>query len=167
MRTEVIDELDALSTHYPRGPRSPDQHMRFLEDYLDDLKDFTNDQVKAACRRWRQSDATKFPTSGQLMNTARSERGRDLGDNTAWRPLTDQEYDALSLDEKIRHQRILASEARGRAKPQFKQIEGSWRAGIHIPGDEMPERWFVERELGRRHDEEAKRLIGYRKANRA
>lgn len=166
MRSEIIDELDALSTHYPRGPRSPDQHMRFLEDYLDDLKDFSLEQVRAACRRWRQSDATKFPHSGQLMGAARAERGRDLGDNTPWGRLTDADYEALSLPEKIRHQRILASEARGRAGPMFHNVDGSWRKGVHLTPQEMPDKHHENRELARRHDEEAKRLMGFLRGNR-
>jgi hypothetical protein len=151
-RAEIIDELEALGQHYMRPVRGPEQQERFLKDYLDDLSEYQISAIKLGCKAWRHSDASKFPTSGQLLrhvraNTATEHRGERA---EPWRPLDDIEYDRLSLRDKIRHQTILGHEAQRKAGPM-------WANGA--PAERPPARqtWVTRAE---NHFAEASRLNG-------
>jgi hypothetical protein len=67
-----------------------------------------------ACRKWRHSGQTKFPTAGLSCPMVRegparpSERAAGV---ERWRELSEAEYQALTVREKIRHHQILAHAA--------------------------------------------------------
>lgn len=153
MRAEIITELEALEIHYFRPVRSPEERQRWLRDYLDDLADFSLDQIRGACIRWRQSGAKKFPNSGELRAGARDViRPSSAPKEGPWRPLTDEEYERLSLSDKIRHQRILAEEAAQRAGPQMRNRRP-------VLAEDMPDRWHMWRARAENHQGEVKRLL--------
>lgn len=153
MRAEIITELEALEVHYFRPVRSPEERQRWLRDYLDDLGEFSIDQIRSACVRWRQSGARKFPNSGELRAFARDVvRPSSAPKEGPWRPLSDEEYERLSLSDKIRPQRILAEEAAQRAGPQMIDRRP-------IPAEEMPDRWHMWRNRSANHQAEVKRLL--------
>lgn len=115
-------------------------------------------------RDYRHSGAVKFPTPGQLLPIVRAKTPlASSGDKPReWTPISDAEYDSLSLREKIRHQRILAHEAYCKAGPMWKTPQGGTTlrrpvAG-HVAERDMPDIWRHWRSIGQRHDAEAKRL---------
>lgn len=147
----IIEEIEALEVHYFRAVRTPQERKRWLQDYLEDLADLDLERLKSACRQWRQTGAKKFPTSGELRRMAPG-RAQQTERLEAWRPLTDEEYDRLSLSDKIRHQRILAEDAAQRAGPQMRNKRPA------LPED-MPDRWHMWRARAEHHQAEVKRLL--------
>lgn len=157
---EIITELRALENHYSfRVVRSPEEQERFLRDYLADLKPYPIEAIEGGCAMWRRTDAKKFPGVGQLLGCVRQcmpQQRRESGAEQVWRPLADDEYAALSLRDKIRHHKILASEARTRAGPM-------WSDGKPVPFEAMPPRYHELREKARNHEAEATRLNEFMK----
>ena len=152
MKRRIIEELEALASHYIRPVRSTGEHERFLADYLNDLSGFPIEAVMKACQDWRKSDASKFPTCGQLLAFARNAMPKGANvNNEAWRPLTDDEYDRLTMAEKIRHRTIMAMEAKTKAGPM-------WRGGYPVGPEDMPESWHTLTAISRGHYEEASRM---------
>ena len=155
MRTEILEELSALQSHYPRTNRTAEEHERWLKDYLDDLGGYSTDAIRYGCREWRKSGARKYPTSGELIALARHHQApRPAMEGGAWRPLEDHEYQALSLTDKIRHHTILGNQAQTKAGPAF-------RHGHAIAAEDMPETWHALRARARDHFAEANRLRGH------
>lgn len=153
MKLEIADEIEALSAHYIRPIRSAEEQSRWLADYLTDLGEFPLASVQSACRRWRQSDATKFPTPGQLraMVRAATPSNQDPTANRPWTPLSDAEYERLTITEKVRHQKLLAMEAGRKAGPM-------WAGGARASVECMPARWHEWKAREANHYEEARRL---------
>lgn len=145
-RGEIIEALEALETHCRAPLMTVDQRTAWMRDWCDDLGEFPIHAIKQGCKSWRHSATSgKFPTAGQLLPLVRANvaQKRPEGDaGKPWRELSDEEYRGLSLEGKIRHQRILSSRAYSNAGPQTK------------PADEMPEAWHMWRQIGRNHDEE-------------
>jgi hypothetical protein len=84
-------------------------------------------------------------------------------DEGPWRPLSEPEYDALSLRAKIRHQLILASDARSKAGPMFRNTQSvmARAGGEHIQASDMPDTWRRWTDIARGHEAEAARLRSY------
>jgi hypothetical protein len=154
--SEIADEIDTLASHFRPPLMDTDTRSRWLQSWCEDLAGFEIAVVRIAFRDWRRSGNTKFPTPGQLLPLIRAEIARfKAGPPTdgakAWEPLSDAEYDALSLNEKIRHHRILASRASGSAGPQ-------WGATGPLPAEQMPTTWHSWKQRARHHLAEAERL---------
>jgi hypothetical protein len=116
-QTEISDELQALSLHYFRMVRSPEDHERWIADYAEALKVYPVEAIRAGCRAWRESAADKFPKVGQLLPYVR-DAAAPKAERTvtrAWEPPTQEEYDALSLREKMRQQSLLGTQAKDTA----------------------------------------------------
>ena len=153
-RTEIMDAIESLALHCRAPLMSVEQRASWIRDWCDDLRGFDIAAIRAATARWRASDNAKFPTPGQLLPLVRGQATaeRDAGAVAApWKPLTYAAYDELTLTEKIRHQRILANQARGKAGPQ-------WRGGKPATPDQMPAAWHAWRQRAQNHDAEARRL---------
>lgn len=150
---EIVDELQALGQHYIRSIRTPEQEERFLRDYLNDLGSYPLSAIKQGCIAWRNSDASKFPTPGQLVAKVRANLPREQREDRPepWRHLTEEEYNRLSLRDKIRHRTILAGELRRKAGPM-------WANGQPVAAEAMPERWHELMSRSHGHYEEAGRL---------
>jgi len=150
-RTEILNEIDALSSHCRVPLMSVEQRTGWMRDWCEDLGQFRIEDIRRAFRDWRQSGNTKFPTPGQVMPILR--RLNDVGAPEAklvsWRELSDPEYAALSLSEKVRHHLILANKAEVAAGPM-------WRHGKHA--SDMPDEWHGQRQRAENHRAEAKRL---------
>lgn len=69
----------------------------------------------------------------------------------AWKEPTQEEYEAQSISEKIRTNKILACEARLRAGPMMKNRRP---AGP----DELPDKWHQWTRVAKHHEAEAKRF---------
>lgn len=129
---DIISELEGLSVHYLRPVRTEAEQARFLVDYVDDLRVYPLDAIKAACARWRRSDATKFPTVGQLLPIVRGCSAQaKASEPKPWAPITDIEYAALSLRDKIRHHECAAYDAQTKVPPM-------WWQGRAVSLEEMP-----------------------------
>ena len=63
---EIAVAYERLANHYPHLRRSRHEAERAIEDWLDDLADIPADLIREACRLWRNSEAERFPTPGQL-----------------------------------------------------------------------------------------------------
>jgi hypothetical protein len=150
-KSEIMEALEALETHCRAPLMAVEQRAAWMRDWCDDLAEFPIHAIQHGCKAWRHSQGvTKFPTPGQLLpliraNVAQRPAGA-VGE--PWRELSDDEYRALSLEDKIRHQRILCTRAYSRAGPQTK------------PADDMPESWHRWRQIGRNHEEEVATLKG-------
>ena len=152
----IIQALTALALHYPKGQRTDREQALWLADYAADLDKFSLPQIARACQDWRRSTARTFPKVGELLDLIRKDLDRPTTKSTAWQPLSDEEYDALGLADKIRHQRILANEARLRGGGNTQRGPN----GIRIPLEPGPrlERFEAEKERADRHTAEAVRL---------
>jgi len=122
-----------------------------LRDYLADLAGFTPEAVEAACGIWRRGGAKKFPLSGELLAAVTAEHGRQTVKIGAWCELSEAEYDALNLADKIRHQKILASMASFKAGPMM-------RKGKHLTPANLPPEWHMGKARAANHHAEARRL---------
>lgn len=57
-----------MALHYWRPDFTPEQARMLIEDYLDDLRGYTPEQVDAACIRYRKEPDSKFfPHTGELL----------------------------------------------------------------------------------------------------
>lgn len=63
---EIATELEALALHYPVLRRTPEEQRIVVRQWAEDLADYPLDLIAEACRQWRNSDAERFPTPGQL-----------------------------------------------------------------------------------------------------
>lgn len=71
-KSEILEEIRALSLHYPRRQLSPKDQLRWLEDYADDMGGYRPMDVRLACAQWRQSEARGMPTPGELITKCRA-----------------------------------------------------------------------------------------------
>jgi len=158
-RTEIATEIEALAVHCRPPLMEAEKRALWLRDWCEDLAKFPIGAVRVACRKYRNSGATKFPTPGQLVPMVRAEAEQKPAAERVqpWRPLTDDEYEALSLRGKIEHQRILAGQARRKAGPM-------WLNGRPAGPDELPERWHEWTKRAENHEAEADRLRRYLRA---
>jgi hypothetical protein len=148
-RIEIVEAIEALAVHCRPPLMGVDERDRWLRDWCDDLKNFTDDAIKTGCARWRQGTNPKFPLPGQLLPLVRAVQATgnaNVKQGEIWRELTDAEYDRLTMRENIRHQQILASNAYSKAGPQLKAAE------------EMPDAWHLWRKIGAEHAAEARQL---------
>lgn len=141
---------------------SVEQRQMWLRDWCEDLARFPADAVASACRKWRHSESSKFPTPGQLVPLVEASLPVEKGPKVeAWRPASEAEYAVMTVREKIRERTILASEAYGKAGPMFRNEGGSGltRArGTHLPAEQMPPTHRHWRQVGDNHMAEVKRL---------
>lgn len=152
-RTEIATEIEALAVHCRPPLMEATARALWLRDWCEDLAQFPIEAIRVACRKFRGSGATKFPTPGQLLPLIRAEAQEAAPSQkiVAWQPLSDAEYDQLSLRDKIRHHRILAHEARRKAGPM-------WRNGKPATAEDMPEIWRSWNARADNHEDEAHRL---------
>jgi len=137
-RTEIIEAIEGLAVHCRPPLMGVEERGRWLNDWCEDLQEFTGAAVETGCKRWRQGTNPKFPLPGQLLPLVRAANvgGERKGKPEPWRELSAEEYAALTLREKIRHKQIQASNAFTRAGPQTKHP------------DDMPEAWHMHRRMG-------------------
>jgi len=151
-RTDILTELNALSAHYMRIVRSPEEQERILSDYADDLKAFDLDAIKNGCRSWRQSSAQRFPTPGQLIPMIRANMRQQTGPRpAAWKPCTTEEYEAMPPYEQIRELQCRMEAIN--PGPQFSQVQQR-----HLDASEMPEEWHKARQRIATYAAEIKRI---------
>lgn len=151
---EIAELIEGLAVHCRPPVMSANERARWLADWCDDLKDHDADAIAGACRRWREGTDRKFPLLGQLLPLIKaSARGEDrpAGSNEPWRELTEDEYQALTLREKIRHHRIMASNCGTKAGPQSINHQPVLR-------EEMPETWHFWKNRQANHLAEVERL---------
>lgn len=157
-RTEITDEIESLALHCRPPLMSIEERSRWMQVWCEDLKEFDIEAIRHACKKWRMGEDGKFPTIGKLLPLVRSVSGSQSSGNDRyeeWRPLTDWEYDQLSLSEKIRHNLIVAAKLRQKAGPQC-------RGKIPVPPSEMPQEWHDLRAKANGFEAEAKRLRQYK-----
>lgn len=162
-KSEIIDAIEALAVHCRPPLMSVEQRGLWLRDWCADLAKYPLDAIATACRKWRHSDATKFPTVGQLMPLVRDSLPVEkTGAVIPWRQAGPEEFRSMSVREKIRELTILAHEARLKAGPMFRNTSAKGAAitkasGKHLTPEEMPDtyrRWIAiaeghEAEVGR------------------
>jgi hypothetical protein len=161
-RIEIVKELRALEQFCTfKAVRSPEEHERFLKDFLADLQDFPFEAVQKACAKWRKSGSTRFPTPGQLIPLVRESVPDQRENVDAWRPLSDDEYRNLSVREKIRHHLILAHDAGLKAGPMWRNpatASMSRPMPGHIAPEAMPDSYRRWKEAQAHHLAETSRL---------
>jgi hypothetical protein len=157
-RIEIVKELRALEQFCTfKAVRSGEEQERFLRDYLADVQDFPLEAIQKGCADWRKSGQTKFPTPGQLIPLIKAHivQARVEVSAQPWRPLTEPEYRALSVEDKIRHCRLLASQSRAEAtKAAIKQ---GWDRNVA----NAPPIYRQHMDIADAHEAEAKRLRQY------
>jgi hypothetical protein len=140
-----------------------EQRALWTRDWINDLTDFPIEAIRVACRKWRQSGVTKFPTPGQLLPMVRENVAGETGVKyQPWRPASDEDYRSMPVREKIRERLILSHEAFCKAGPMFRNatVGGvmAKAAGDHLTAGEMRsthEHWTA---IGRNHAREAQML---------
>lgn len=160
-RDEIIDCIEALAVHCRPPLMSIEQRALWLRDWCSDLAEFPTDAIATACRKWRHSGSNKFPTPGQLLPLVRDSLPSSHGPRVEpWRELTEDEYRALSVREKIRHRLILAHEARTKAGPMFRTQRAMMGrpTGEHLTPEQMPDTWRRWTQIAEGHEAEVARL---------
>lgn len=153
-RTEIASEIEALSVHCRPPIMEVEQRASWTRDWCNDLAEFPIEAIRIACRKWRLSGGTKFPTPGQLLPLIRENiPGEKAEKLNAWSEATAEEYQAMTLREKIRENQILSHEAYTRAGPMFRNLSRgapiSKASGQHLQSDQMSEasqRWRAQGE---------------------
>lgn len=157
MKQAIFDELEALLSHFPSPNRTPEVHMRWLRDYVDDLGNVPPETVRRACQSWRQNGKERFPNPGQLIGLIKALTPRtDVQDVKAWEPISEETYQELSLEDKARHHMICGNRAELEAGPMM-------RAGVLLTSDQMTADWHHLRAKARWHFEEASKLRGFKR----
>lgn len=151
-RIEIVKELRALEQFCAfKAVRTGDEQERYMLDYLADIQQYPLEAIRKACAEWRTSGVTKFPTSGQLIPLIRKHCPQETApQNREWAPISEDEYEAMSLREKIRHRLILAQEARRTASTHTH----GWNRNINTAPPAY--RHWIDIAAG--HDKEAMRL---------
>jgi hypothetical protein len=153
-RNDIADAIEALAVHCRPPLMTIEDKMRWVADWCEDLADYPIEAIRAACLRWRNGHDRKFPMPGQLrpLIEAANPKGRSTSiENEPWRPLSDDEYRALSITAKIRHQAILMSEALRKAGPM-------WRNGKPAIPDDLPASWHEGKRQASHHDSQMRHL---------
>jgi hypothetical protein len=155
-KTEILDAIEALAVHCRPPMMEISARALWLRDWCADLAEFPLDAIATACRKWRHSGATKFPTPGQLLPLVRDSLPVEkTGEVRVWSPASQSEFAAMSVRDKIRELTILAHEQRTKAGPMFRNTTapGSLAkvSGKHLEPHELPLAYRV-------HTEEAERL---------
>jgi hypothetical protein len=148
---EITDEIERLAAHCRPPLMDVNQRVLWLEDWCSDLKSFPIEAIRAACTKWRHGEDRKFPTAGQMRGLCMANtpgKPTPSGLYEPWRELSDAEYEALGLNNKIRHHEILAAEAGRKAGP-FR---------LDAPEPARPEAHAVCRPRQQAHHDEAARL---------
>lgn len=154
-RPEIAEALEGLAVHCRPPLMSVDDRSRWMADWCRDLAGFPPESVRTACDRWRNGSDRKFPMPGQLIPLVRAVTVRGPSGGGApkpWGPLSDYEYEALSIRDKARHHTLLATAATTRAGPM-------WRHGQPVEASEMPDDWHALHRTAKGHHEEAARLM--------
>lgn len=95
--SEIVNEIKALSAHYPRRTMAAGDMARWLTDYAESLTEagFDATDVRIACRNWRDGEASRMPTPGELLaycrKVFRPENVRPAPALPAPRPISAQE----------------------------------------------------------------------------
>lgn len=154
-RIEIVKELRALEQFCTfKAVRSGEEQERYMLDYLADVQEYPLEAIRKACAEWRKSGVTKFPTSGQLIPLIRKHVAEEKpAQNGPWRQISEEEYEGLTLREKIRHRLILASEARRTASTHTH----GWDRNVTTAPAAY--RHWIDVAAG--HDREAMRLGAY------
>jgi hypothetical protein len=149
-RLEIVDALESLAVHCRLPLMDIDARSRWTQTWCEDLLEFPLPAIQNACRRWRQSDNTKFPTPGQLLPMVRAAVRTPNPDATGhakpWTWPSDADLDAMSLEERRRNYLIMASETRGKAGP------------MNDAGEHPRPEWIGK---ARAYADEARRIAGY------
>jgi len=147
MDERIMQSLMALGLHYPKPKRTPEEHARWMADYVVDLDCCKPEQVEAACTAWRRSKAIRFPKVGELLEIALAvHTGPKRPEARPWTPCSDVEFLSLSVGEQIRELTILADKAEMAAGPQK-----------YAP-DRMPAKWQRLRAVAKQYRDEISRL---------
>ena len=151
---EISEAINDLARHCRLPIMSEDQRAGWLRDWCTDLKAYPAEAVRHGCQQWRRT-ATKeaFPKFSELRPlieavVTRSQVGEKI---EAWRRLSEGDYRALTLREKVRYLTVLAIDLRKEAGPQ-------WGGGGPKLAEEMPPVWHSLRAEADEADSEAKRL---------
>lgn len=162
-KSEIIDQIEALAVHCRPPVMEPTARASWLRDWCDDLVGFPIESIRLGIREYRHCGETKFPTAGKLLPLIRAKLPVEKGAAVeVWRPLSDDEYAALSIRDKIRHQLILAKLAADRAGPMWKNPQGGASMKRPTPGhitfEDMPSAYRRWKGVEAGHLAEAKRL---------
>jgi hypothetical protein len=69
---EIISEIKALSSHYPKRARSTADEERWLMDWATDLSGFDPRDIRLVCAQWRSGESNRMPTPGELVSKCRT-----------------------------------------------------------------------------------------------
>ena len=70
-KSEILAEIKALSSHYPRRQLGMADQARWLSDYAEDLGCLSAADVRLACSVWRRGEKAKMPAPGELLALCR------------------------------------------------------------------------------------------------
>jgi len=165
-RDEIIEEIEGLEVHCRAAVMTMTARAKWFSDWCNDLAKFPIEAIRDAFKDWRQSDNVKFPTPGQMLPMIKAKL-RKPEDATAkavkWEPLTSANYHEASIEDKMKHHRIMAERARFDAGPMYRSGT-TWGSGVHLEPSEMSDRWRAYRRSADDHAHQAnelrKKLVG-------
>ncbi len=165
-QTEIISEIEALAVHCPPRMMTTEARALWMRDWCSDLSSFPIAAIRAAFTAWRSGDNPRFPTAGQVLPMVRANTPRKDGPKVQapdpWAPISDAEFELLSISEKARHLLILAAEARRKAGPMWKNPPSGASmtrpvAG-HVHPDDVSDEWREWSARAANYEAEAERL---------
>jgi len=164
--SEIVSEIEALAVHCPPRLMTTEARALWMRDWCSDLSSFPIAAIRAAFTAWRSGENPRFPTAGQVLPMVRANTPRKDGPKVQapdpWAPISDAEYELLSLSEKVRHLLILAAEARRKAGPMWKNPPSGTSmarpvAG-HVHPDDVSDQWREWSARATNYEAEAERL---------
>lgn len=72
-KSEIVDEIKALSLHYPKRQLAAADLFRWLEDFANDLSAYSPADVRTVCAMWRQGEGhpQRMATPAELASMCR------------------------------------------------------------------------------------------------
>ena len=166
---EIIEMLEGLYLVYnPRYPLDADNLARLVSQYADVLEDVPPATFRRFCQIWRDEKRadgkvnTRFPVPAEMGEILARLTPSSEEKQLPWAPLAKAEYDALSLEMKIRHCTIMADDYSLKAGGMWAKGKGE--------GPIFPERyekfWPVSQRCRAKADELKKMLAEARVRDR-
>lgn len=74
-RAQIAIEVEIVLDGYWQNRPSEQMKAAILADWMDELEDWTIDQIRFALRKWRDTNPSKKPNPGHISMLLKRERG--------------------------------------------------------------------------------------------
>lgn len=92
-RAKIGMEVQIVLSGYWQAQTDADREAAILADWMDELEEWTPDQVREGLRKWRRANPSKRPNPGHIARLLKDQRGRAYADGdtaSIFSPANDQ-----------------------------------------------------------------------------